>query len=64
MKANVGMIDRIARVIIGIALIAATVSGIIGVWGWIGIIPLGTAIFRFCPLYVILGFSTCTKANS
>ena len=59
MKANVGTIDRVARIIIGIALIAAAATGTIGVWGWIGIVPLGTALFRFCPLYVVLGFSTC-----
>ena len=64
MKANVGSFDRIARFIIGVGLIAATVTGFIGVWGWIGIVPLGTAVFRFCPLYVPLGFSSCAAPKS
>jgi hypothetical protein len=64
MKANVGTIDRIARIVIGLALIAAAATGVIGVWGWIGVVPLGTAIFRFCPLYVMLGLSTCPVAKS
>ena len=64
MKANVGTIDRIARVVGGGALIVASLAGVIGVWGWIGVVPLGTAIFRFCPLYVMLGLSTCPVATS
>ncbi|MDP1690564.1 MAG: DUF2892 domain-containing protein [Burkholderiaceae bacterium] len=59
MKANVGSIDRIARVLLGIVLIALTVTGTIGVWGWIGIVPIATAAFSFCPLYTLLGLSTC-----
>jgi uncharacterized membrane protein YfcA len=59
MKANVGSADRIIRIVIGIALIAGAVSGQIGVWGWIGIVPLATGIFRFCPAYCLLGTNTC-----
>lgn len=59
MKANVGTIDRAARVVIGIALIALAATGVIGVWGYIGVVPLVTAFIRFCPLYVVLGLSTC-----
>jgi uncharacterized membrane protein YfcA len=63
MKANVGTIDRTARVIIGVALIALAVTGVIGVWGYIGILPLVTAFFRFCPAYVPFGISTCQTAK-
>ncbi|OFZ66441.1 MAG: hypothetical protein A2V79_09535 [Betaproteobacteria bacterium RBG_16_56_24] len=59
MKINVGSIDRILRIIAGVALIALTVAGIIGVWGWIGVVPLLTGIFRVCPAYTLFGISTC-----
>lgn len=61
MKANVGSIDRALRIIVGLALIALTLGNQIGVWGWIGIVPLATGIFRFCPAYTLLGASTCKK---
>lgn len=59
MKANVGSVDRILRIVVGIILIALTLMGTIGVWGWIGIVPLATGLFKFCPLYSMLGMSTC-----
>ncbi len=59
MKTNVGTIDRILRAVIGLALIALTLAGTIGVWGWIGVVPLVTAALGFCPLYTVLGFSSC-----
>jgi hypothetical protein len=59
MKTNVGGIDRIARIVLGLALIALTLTGTIGVWGWIGIVPIATAAMGFCPLYTVLGFSSC-----
>ena len=59
MKFNVGSIDRVLRIIVGLVLIGLTLSGTIGVWGWIGVVPLVTGLFKFCPLYTLLGFSTC-----
>jgi hypothetical protein len=59
MKANVGGIDRVLRIVLGLALIALTLSGTIGAWGWIGLVPLATAAMGFCPLYTVLGFSSC-----
>lgn len=59
MKANVGTIDRVLRIVVGLALIGLTLAGTIGAWGWIGVVPLATALFRFCPLYTLLGMSTC-----
>ncbi len=56
---NVGGIDRILRIVVGIALIIATLMGAIGVWGWIGIVPLLTGIFSTCPAYKLLGVNTC-----
>lgn len=59
MKTNEGTIDRALRVVAGLALIGLTVSGTIGVWGWIGVVPLLTGIIGICPAYSILGLSTC-----
>ncbi len=59
MKANVGGIDRVLRIVLGLALIALTLTGAIGAWGWIGLVPLATAALGFCPLYTVLGFSSC-----
>lgn len=63
MKANVGSIDQAVRIIVGLALIAATVVGAIGLWGWIGILPLLTGGFRFCPAYIPFGISTCKTSK-
>ena len=62
---NVGGIDRVLRIIAGILLISLVFFGdrIIGqnvVWGWIGVVPLATGIFKFCPVYSLLGFKTCS----
>jgi hypothetical protein len=59
MKANVGGIDRMARIALGIVLIALTLMGTIGPWGWLGIVLVATGLIRFCPLYPLLGLSTC-----
>jgi len=58
-KSNVGGIDRIARVILGLALIALALTGTIGAWGWIGLVPILTAALGTCPIYSVLGLSTC-----
>jgi uncharacterized membrane protein YfcA len=60
MTKNIGSLDRILRIVIGVALIAATLMGAIGVWGWIGVVPLATAIMGWCPPYALLGFNTCS----
>lgn len=59
MKTNVGTIDRAVRIIGGLVLIALTLSGNIGVWGWIGVVPIATGLFRHCPAYTIFGMNTC-----
>ena len=58
-KNNVGGIDRVLRIVIGLALIGLTLSGSVGVWGWVGVVPLLTALAGTCPLYTVFGFSTC-----
>ena len=59
MKTNVGGIDRVLRIIVGLALIALAATGTVGVWGWIGVVPLLTGLVRWCPLYPLLGISSC-----
>ena len=61
MKANVGTVDRVLRIILGLALIALTVVGKIGPWGWVGLVPLLTGVVRFCPAYTLLRCRTCLK---
>jgi len=60
MKMNVGGVDRILRIVAGLVLIGLTLAGQIGVWGWIGVVPLLTGIFRFCPAYTLFGMNTCS----
>ena len=58
MKSNVGGIDKILRIVAGIALIAWALTG--GpVWAWIGVVPLATGLLGWCPLYALIGLSTC-----
>lgn len=59
MKSNVGGIDKILRILVGIVLIVLTITGTIGLWGWIGVLPLVTGLFNFCPAYKLLGVNTC-----
>jgi hypothetical protein len=59
MPLNVGSVDRIARIVVGLVLMILAATGTVGLWGWIGIIPLLTGVFRFCPAYNLLGINTC-----
>lgn len=60
MTKNVGGIDRILRIVVGLALIAAAATGSIGLWGYIGVVPLLTGLMGWCPPYTMLGFNTCS----
>ena len=60
MMKNIGTIDRAARALVGIGLIAwAAMGG--PVWAWIGVVPLATAAISFCPAYKLLGIRTCPR---
>jgi hypothetical protein len=59
MKINVGNVDRILRIVAGIVLITLAATGLFTPWGWIGVVPLLTGIFKFCPAYTLLGMNTC-----
>ena len=59
MTANEGTLDRAVRVVIGLALLSLTVVGPRTLWGLVGLVPLGTGLLGVCPVYSILGISTC-----
>jgi hypothetical protein len=63
-KTNVGGIDRIARIAGGLVLLGLAATGTIGVWGYIGIVPLATGLMSSCPLYSIIGLNTCPTKQS
>jgi len=64
MKVNEGTIDRALRVIAGLVLIGLAATGTVGVWGWIGVLPLVTGIVGICPAYAIFGMNTCAMKKS
>ena len=59
MKTNEGSMDRILRIVVGLALLGLMVTGTIGIWGWLGVVPLATGLIGWCPAYTLLGFNTC-----
>ncbi len=63
MTSNVGGIDRMARILIGLVLIGLTLTGNIGIWGWLGVVPLVTGAIGWCPPYAMFGFNTCSMKN-
>jgi hypothetical protein len=62
MTTNAGTIDRALRVAVGLALIALTALGTIGLWGWVGVVLLATGLIGWCPAYSLLGIKTCKTA--
>ncbi len=59
MVKNMGSVDRAIRLVLGLALISLVFAGPKTVWGWIGVIPLATALVGWCPLYSLIGVKTC-----
>lgn len=59
MKSNVGGIDRILRITVGLVLVGLAATGTVGWWGWLGAVPLATGLVGWCPPYALLGFNTC-----
>jgi len=67
MKANVGGVDKVLRIVVGLGLLSLIIvlEGNARWWGLAGLVPLLTGLINFCPLYPIFGFSTCsTKGKS
>ena len=64
MKLNVGGIDRILRIVVGITLVALTALQMIPVWGYIGVVPMLTGLIGWCPAYPLLGINTCSMKKN
>ena len=64
MKVNVGSADRVLRIVAGAVLIGLAATGTVGLWGYLGVVPLATGLFRFCPAYGLLGLNTCPVRKS
>lgn len=63
MKANVGTLDRTLRIGAGVVLIGLSATGVIGPWGYLGIIPLLTGLVSVCPAYSLLGINSCPRTE-
>lgn len=59
MKSNMGSIDRALRIIVGVVLVGLALTGTVGWWGWLGVVPIVTGALGNCPLYSIIGVNTC-----
>ncbi len=59
MKVNIGGIDRVIRIVVGALLLIMAATGTLGIWAWIGIVPLATGLMGWCPAYTLLGIKTC-----
>lgn len=59
MVTNIGAVDRVIRAVLGVGLLALVFLGPQTPWGWIGLIPLSTAVIGWCPLYTLFGLKTC-----
>ena len=59
MTKNVGGLDKWARIVVGALLVILAVTGTVGVWGYLGIIPLLTGSLNYCPAYSVFGIKTC-----
>ena len=60
-KQNVGGIDRFLRILVGMVLIGMVFVGPKTPWGWIGLVPFLTGVLRSCPVYSLIGMSTCWR---
>lgn len=61
MKPNEGTLDRALRIGGGIVLIVLAVSGLLGPWAYVGVVPLATGLIGWCPLYQVLGINSCGR---
>jgi hypothetical protein len=64
MTQNIGNIERIIRIVGGLVLVALAATGTVGVWGWLGLVPLATGLTGWCPPYSLLGINTCKNKNT
>jgi hypothetical protein len=60
-RLNVGNADRALRIVIGLALIGLALTDRIGLWGYLGVVPLFTGLAAICPMYSLLGIATTER---
>ena len=63
MTQNVGTIDRMIRILAGLALVALAATGMLGAWAWLGLLPLATGVVGYCMPYQWLGLNTCATSK-
>ena len=63
MKCNIGCAERGIRIAIGAVLVTLAYTHQVGTWAWIGIVPLATGFFKFCPLYALIKRNGCCNAG-
>ncbi len=63
MVRNIGNLDRIIRIVAGLALVSLVFVGPQTPWGWLGLVLIGTAAIGWCPPYALLGLSTCSAPS-
>lgn len=63
MSRNIGTIDRTVRIVVGLVLLSLVFTGPQTSWGWLGLVPLATAIIGWCPPYALFGVSTCRVSS-
>jgi hypothetical protein len=61
MGKNIHKIERVVRIVAGIAILSLVFVGPQTPWGWLGLVPLATGVLGWCPLYTLFGISTCGK---
>ena len=59
-----GTVDRVVRVVFGLAVLSLVFVGPQTMWGWIGLVPLVTGMVGWCPLYALLPVNTCGKIRA
>lgn len=63
MKQNIHNVERVVRVVAGLAIVSLVFIGPQTPWGWLGLVPIATGLSGWCPPYALLGISTCKKAD-
>jgi len=63
MKQNIGSLERVIRIVVGVVILSLVFVGPASPWGYLGIIPLATGLVGWCPPYALLGFSTCKNCK-
>ena len=64
MADNAGGMDRILRIVVSLVLVVLAATHTVGIWGWVGVVPLATGLVGRCPAYTLFGIKTCKSAKA